>query len=69
MLENNKGHHSQIKKVGKFMKDEMHVALNWRGNLNREPQLKTGGGPDCDRVWAAFPPGKTLQISSSQRIK
>ena len=53
VLENNKGHRRQIRKVEKFMKDEM--ALNWWGNLNREPQLKTGGDQDCGKVLAAFP--------------
>lgn len=64
MLKNNKGHHGQIKKVEKFMKVQMHVALNWRGNLNREPQLQTGGDQDHGSMWAASP---TKEDTTSQQ--
>ena len=33
--------------------------------LNREPQLKTGGGQDHGRVWAAFP---TKEDTASQQF-
>lgn len=29
MLKSNKGYHHQIRKVEKFVKDEMHVAPSW----------------------------------------
>lgn len=35
VLKNNKGYHRQIRRVEKFMEDEMHVASSGWGNSNR----------------------------------